>query len=74
MGLSQKFANNATIALGTVNVLVTLIGIVLLDYIGRRIILLIGFLGMAINTLMLTIVLNLGVCFGQVNSQLIYFF
>ncbi|XP_044267338.1 solute carrier family 2, facilitated glucose transporter member 1-like [Tribolium madens] len=60
MGMSERVATYTTIAMGVVNVVVTLLGILFVDCIGRRIVLLIGFLGMGLSTLLLAIVLNLG--------------
>ncbi|KAJ3633090.1 hypothetical protein MTP99_010060 [Tenebrio molitor] len=57
-GLKDDSATFATMGMGAINVLMTLISLVLVERAGRKTLLLIGFGGMAIDTLFLTIVLN----------------
>lgn len=58
-GLSYEAAVNATLGMGTVNVLMTLVSMVLVDKAGRKTLHLTGLAGMMIITLLLTISLAL---------------
>ncbi|WKX94708.1 hypothetical protein Q1695_011742 [Nippostrongylus brasiliensis] len=60
-GLSDEAAVYATIAMGTVNVLMTIVSVWLVDHpsAGRRSLLIIGLIGMWITTVMLTVCITL---------------
>lgn len=60
--LSDTNAQLATLLMGTVNVLMTLVSLVLVEKAGRKTLLLIGFGGMFIDTILLTIGLVTVVC------------
>ncbi|XP_076044613.1 solute carrier family 2, facilitated glucose transporter member 1-like isoform X2 [Oratosquilla oratoria] len=56
-GLSKSEALNATIAMGTMNVIMTVISLVLVEKAGRKTLMLIGLSGMLVDTLLLTLCL-----------------
>ena len=53
--LSVRDAQFATLGMGTVNVLMTLVSLVLVERAGRKTLLLVGFGGMFIDTILLTL-------------------
>nr|XP_050859430.1 solute carrier family 2, facilitated glucose transporter member 1-like isoform X3 [Vespula vulgaris] len=53
--LSQSAAQNATMGVGAMNVLMTLVSLILVERAGRKTLLLVGFSGMCIDTILLTI-------------------
>lgn len=55
--LSEADAQYATLGMGSMNVLMTLVSLVLVERAGRKTLLLIGFSGMCIDTILLTIAL-----------------
>ncbi|KAJ8916729.1 hypothetical protein NQ315_013933 [Exocentrus adspersus] len=57
-GLSGEKASYATLAMGGINVLMTVVSLFLVEKAGRKTLLLIGFGGMAIDTLLLTIAMG----------------
>jgi len=61
-GLNDISAQYATLAMGSVNVLMTLVSLVLVERAGRKTLLLVGFVGMFIDTLLL------GICIGYAVS------
>lgn len=56
-GLTGLHASYATMAIGAVNVIMTVVSLFLVEKAGRKTLLLVGFGGMAIVTLLLTIAL-----------------
>lgn len=60
-GLDDTTAQYATIGIGVVNVLMTIVSVCLVEIYGRKTLLLIGFGGMAIVTLMLSMALQFAV-------------
>ncbi|XP_044268548.1 solute carrier family 2, facilitated glucose transporter member 1-like isoform X2 [Tribolium madens] len=58
-GLKDDSATFATMGMGAINVLMTIVSLVLVEKAGRKTLLLIGFGGMAIDTLLLTIAMKL---------------
>lgn len=60
-GLKGDGATYATLGMGSINVLMTLVSLVLVERAGRKTLLLIGFAGMAIDTLLLTIAMAFSV-------------
>lgn len=56
--LSETRAQYATLGMGVINVLMTVISLVLVEKCGRRSLLFVGFLGMCIDTILLTIALQ----------------
>lgn len=58
VGLTEKGAEKATLIVGVVNVLMTVVSLVLVERAGRRTLHLIGLLGMAVTTIMLTLCMN----------------
>jgi MFS family permease len=59
--LSDDHAQFATIAMGTMNVIMTVISLVLVEKAGRKTLLLVGFVGMFFDTFLLAICLNYAV-------------
>lgn len=59
--LSDEHAQFATIAMGTMNVIMTVISLVLVEKAGRKTLLLVGFIGMFFDTFLLAICLNYAV-------------
>lgn len=59
--LSVENATYATLGVGFINVLMTIVSLVLVEKAGRKTLLLVGFLGMAIDTLLLTVSLTYAV-------------
>lgn len=59
--LSQSAAQNATMGVGAMNVLMTLVSLILVERAGRKTLLLVGFSGMCIDTILLTISLAFSV-------------
>lgn len=59
--LSDEGSQYATLAMGAVNVLMTLVSLVLVEKAGRKTLLLVGFSGMFIDTILLTFVLKAAV-------------
>ncbi|XP_044267819.1 solute carrier family 2, facilitated glucose transporter member 1-like isoform X1 [Tribolium madens] len=57
-GLSEQNAQYATIGIGLVNLIMTVISMMLVDIAGRKTLLLVGFGGMAIDTLLLSMALH----------------
>ncbi|KAI4465829.1 facilitated glucose transporter protein 1 [Holotrichia oblita] len=57
-GLTLQAATYATLAIGGVNVLMTIISVILVERAGRKTLLLVGFGGMIIDTFLLTIALQ----------------
>ncbi|KAJ3653795.1 hypothetical protein Zmor_013028 [Zophobas morio] len=57
-GLKDDSATFATMGMGAINVLMTIVSLVLVEKAGRKTLLLLGFGGMAIDTLLLTIAMN----------------
>lgn len=57
-GMDAAGAQGATLAMGTINVLMTFVSMVLVDKAGRRTLLLTGEIGMIVFTILLTIMLN----------------
>jgi SP family facilitated glucose transporter-like MFS transporter 1 len=55
--LDDKSAQYATLGMGAVNVFMTLISMVIVEKAGRKTLLLIGFAGMCVTTILLTICL-----------------
>ncbi|KAJ1525394.1 hypothetical protein ONE63_010209 [Megalurothrips usitatus] len=55
--LSDSGAQYATLGMGSMNVVMTLVSLVLVEKAGRKTLLLIGFIGMCIDTILLTIAL-----------------
>lgn len=55
--LDDAAAQYATLGMGSMNVLMTLVSLVLVERAGRKTLLLIGFIGMCIDTVFLTIAL-----------------
>lgn len=53
-GLNESSAGYATLAMGTINVLMTVVSLVLVEKAGRKTLLLIGFAGMTVDTVVLT--------------------
>jgi len=66
--LSDDHAQFATLAMGTMNVIMTVISLVLVEKAGRKTLLLIGFIGMCIDTFLLAICLKYAVSFSPVNN------
>lgn len=62
-GLSVEAATYATLAIGTINVLMTVVSVILVEKAGRKTLLLVGFGGMVIDTFLLTIALQFSVSF-----------
>lgn len=62
-GLDNDQASLATMGMGAVNVLMTLISLVLVEKAGRKTLLLIGFAGMTVDTLLLTFAMVFAVSF-----------
>ncbi|EFA03487.1 solute carrier family 2, facilitated glucose transporter member 1 isoform X2 [Tribolium castaneum] len=58
-GLKDDSATFATMGMGAINVLMTIVSLVLVEKAGRKTLLLFGFGGMAIDTLLLTIAMKL---------------
>lgn len=56
--LSDSAAQWATLGMGTMNVIMTLVSLVLVETSGRKTLLLIGFIGMFVDTVLLTIVMQ----------------
>lgn len=54
-GLSEDSSTYATMGIGAINVLMTVVSLVLVEKAGRKTLLLAGFGGMAVDTLILTI-------------------
>ncbi|GJQ84965.1 hypothetical protein Trydic_g565 [Trypoxylus dichotomus] len=57
-GLTPQAATYATLAVGAINVLMTVVSLVLVEKAGRKTLLLVGFGGMVIDTFLLTIALQ----------------
>ena len=57
-GISKTDAPYATLGIGAINVVMTVISMMLVEKAGRKTLLLIGFGGMAVDTLLLTVALN----------------
>ncbi|XP_055350367.1 solute carrier family 2, facilitated glucose transporter member 1-like isoform X2 [Paramacrobiotus metropolitanus] len=67
-GMSGNSALYATIGMGGINVLMTVISVILVEKAGRRTLLLVGFAGMAVVTILLSVFMLLhaaGKCGGQ---------
>lgn len=62
-GLDSDQASLATMGMGAVNVLMTIISLFLVEKAGRKTLLLIGFSGMTIDTLLLTFAMIFAVSF-----------
>lgn len=75
--LSVENATYATLGVGFINVLMTIVSLVLVEKAGRKTLLLVGFLGMAIDTLLLTVSLTFAVIksdyFCLTNSPIVIF-
>lgn len=56
--LDEAKAQYATLAMGSVNVAMTIVSLVLVEKAGRKTLLLVGFIGMFFDTLLLTICLQ----------------
>jgi SP family facilitated glucose transporter-like MFS transporter 1 len=56
--LDEESAQYATLGMGAVNVFMTLVSMVLIEKAGRKTLLLIGFVGMCLTTVLLTICLT----------------
>jgi Sugar (and other) transporter. len=56
--LSDTAAQWATLGMGTMNVVMTLVSLVLVEISGRKTLLLIGFMGVFVVTVLLTIVMQ----------------
>lgn len=69
-GLDGLKALYATIGMGGINVLMTLISVVMVEKAGRRTLLLIGFGGMAVVTLLLTVFMLLYVRVHEIASMM----
>lgn len=54
-GLNEENASYATMGMGFINVLMTIVSLVLVERAGRKTLLLVGFCGMTIDTVLLTI-------------------
>lgn len=53
-GLSESASGYATLAMGSINVLMTVVSLVLVEKAGRKTLLLVGFAGMTVDTVILT--------------------
>lgn len=60
-GMSKVGAKYATLGMGTLNVIMTLISLFLVEVFGRKTLLLIGFAAMFFDTVLLTIALTFAV-------------
>lgn len=60
-GLEDDSATYATMGMGTINVLMTVVSLVLVERAGRKTLLLIGFSGMALDTFLLTFAMEFSV-------------
>lgn len=54
-GLTEESAGYATMGMGSINVLMTIVSLILVEKAGRKTLLLVGFVGMTIDTALLTI-------------------
>lgn len=68
--LDDASAQYATLGMGSMNVLMTLVSLVLVERTGRKTLLLIGFTGMCIDTILLTIALAYVVSLGFLSNLL----
>lgn len=59
--LTETKAQYATLGMGVINVLMTVISLVLVEKCGRRSLLLVGFIGMCIDSVLLTFALRYAV-------------
>lgn len=60
-GLSESNSTGATMGIGLVNVLMTLVSMVLIEKAGRKTLLTAGFVGMIFSTVLLTVALTFAV-------------
>lgn len=72
-GLTLQAATYATLAIGGVNVLMTIVSVILVEKAGRKTLLLVGFGGMVIDTFLLTIALQFSVSLNQIKKILYYY-
>lgn len=68
-GLTEDQSQIATICMGLVNVLMTIVSVSLVDMVGRKVLLLVGFAGMFVCTLSLTVAMT----FANVSIIISYF-
>lgn len=54
-GLTEENASYATMGMGSINVLMTIVSLILVEKAGRKTLLLVGFVGMTVDTILLTI-------------------
>lgn len=71
-GLSNDSATYATLGMGAINVLMTVVSLVLVEKAGRKTLLLIGFSGMAVDTVLLTIGMAFAVSFSLLRTNTFY--
>lgn len=64
--LDKAAAQNATLGVGAMNVLMTMISLILVEKAGRKTLLLIGFTGMLVDTVLLTICLAFSVSITRI--------
>lgn len=58
-GLDAKGAYIATLVMGVINITMTFVSLILIDRLGRKLLLSVGFGGMALTTLIFVVCLNL---------------
>lgn len=63
IGTKESVALYATILIGIINVVMTIVSFILMKIFGRRILLLIGFAGMTFVTLLLSIAMHFAVLY-----------
>lgn len=68
-GLDKDAAKYATLAMGSINVLMTIVSLVLVEKAGRKTLLLVGFVGMTIDTFLLAIAMKFAVSLGMLEIQ-----
>ena len=68
-GLDDESAQYATLGMGSMNVIMTVISMFIVERAGRKTLLLIGFTGMCIDTLLLTIALAYAVSNILITAQ-----
>lgn len=61
-GLNEDNASYATMGMGAINVLMTVVSLVLVEKAGRKTLLLVGFAGMTVDTVLLTFAMVFAVC------------
>lgn len=72
-GLAESNASYATMGMGFINVLMTIVSLVLVERAGRKTLLLIGFCGMTIDTILLTIAMIFAVSIFYMFYDLLLF-